>query len=317
MPSTPSPPTSNRVNLKKATQLLGLPKSDPGQATGRSAASASRMSLQGIKELGWEVFTLEERVNDYWLKGPREDSVFTFVETNAGRRFNLSGNATPILDHLLDVRTKYMTVNESRQPLDVSKRYQLPKACLDLTDDLENINTLEASFLKICLHFVDQASKKLEPEEHGKDLKWVNRPSSITPYPVPNLYFEMEATDDGSFAKERAVVSLLRLTALRQEESARYIEMRRDFVCSSFSVWKNRVLTLPPNSGLKLDFPDFLRPTKAFAYPDVATLRQGGRSQFPYPPWSLSGKARSENVAFEKPMTPLINSPNLRTYELR
>ncbi|KAJ7226244.1 hypothetical protein B0H12DRAFT_1149235 [Mycena haematopus] len=124
----------------------------------------------------------------------------------------------------------------------------------------------------------------------------------------------MEATDTGSFGKERAVVSLLRLTALREAESARVSELTVErFVGSAlsgiFNLSKCSVI-----SGLKLNFPDFLRPTKAFAFPDIATLREGDHGNY-LSPVAIIGEGKIRERGLRKANAvphKLSSSPNVR-----
>ncbi|KAJ7882759.1 hypothetical protein B0H14DRAFT_3857455 [Mycena olivaceomarginata] len=164
---------------------------------------------------------------------------------------------------------------EDRKPVTVPTRYQLPNATLVLDDSVRDVNTLVASFLKICLHYVDKENEA-GTAAGSKDLIWESRPTK-TEYPVPDLYFEVNSTNTASFVKERAVVSLMRLTA-QEEETTRVSELTVERLVGSalsgiFNMPRSDVI-----SGIKLDFPGFLRPWDCVAFPDIATLRQSGEN---------------------------------------
>lgn len=92
--------------------------------------SSSKLSLNHIEDLGWAVLvhhrdpqTGLSDVDSSWKRFPAlgRTSVFQFVKDIAAGDHS---DTAVILDHLKEVRTSYMTM-EDRKPVTVPTRYQL------------------------------------------------------------------------------------------------------------------------------------------------------------------------------------------------
>ncbi|KAJ7157509.1 hypothetical protein C8R43DRAFT_996686 [Mycena crocata] len=283
----------NHEALQQAAAMLGLPQTKLPDNTSRPA---SQVSVPEIKEQGWTLHAAKNfDLNEFWQPDKDKYANKWVQNSTKDRGARVVSDSIKIIGEIYKVREAYMSMGENREPVYISKDYELPNASLSLNST--TTETLEASFLKICLHYVDKAGKKSvaehpsPPKKESRDLCWVPRrtaPDSV--HPAPNLYFEPTTTNlapgttnlapsTTTFTKERAIVSLLRLIAVDKHGTPRVTELTVERLVGSALMGIFDIKACDIISGAKLDFPNYLRPwQKSVAFPDIASLRQSNQN---------------------------------------
>ncbi|KAJ7157516.1 hypothetical protein C8R43DRAFT_948907 [Mycena crocata] len=305
------PPVTKHEQLHQDVVKLGLPSDT------LTNKSASQVSNHDVTVAGWYLHGSDDKTSTgavdhgydpFWNPGTAK-CVDQYVADLASAAHS---DATYTINKIRLVRTDHMSFNPARKPAEVAIRYQLPGNSLPLPEPSPNTpNMIEASFLKICLHYVDLDNRAnavtLGNPTALQDLIWVRHPPADTTYPKPNLYFDLETPD---FAKERAIVSLLRL---RQDESNYVSELTVERLVGSALSGIFHVARCDIISGTKLEFPTCLKLSESSAYPDLATLRQSNDNNLLRAVVIIGeGKVRARGMHKKNPKGALSNSPNVR-----
>ncbi|KAJ7157508.1 hypothetical protein C8R43DRAFT_996685, partial [Mycena crocata] len=314
---------TNFEDLKSVVKKLGLPHDNINK-------SASGVSLKDIHQLGWIVHTDDEMkdvvkpvkdvvkdVSTLWTEG-KTGNIYDWV---AKRASETHSNTNAILRAINTHRKAYMIIDpDFRKPVTIAKRYQLPNNSLTLEDAPTNTNEIEATLLKVCLHYIEKESRKVsdsrDPPRRELDLVFKDREGD-TDYPEPNFHFPLQTV---TFAKERAVVSLLRVTTIGKDSehvqgderrvSELTVERLVGSALSAIFVVKHCDLI----AGSKLEFPAFLRPGNAVAFPDIATLRQSNSDNVLRAVVAI-GEGKIQERGMHRPgkdVNPLSKTPNVQ-----
>ncbi|KAJ7865513.1 hypothetical protein B0H13DRAFT_1076367 [Mycena leptocephala] len=191
-----------------------------------------------------------------------------------------------IVDHIKKVRKMYMNPSSSDlEPVNIFSHYLLKNNILDLSDEIDDARA-DTHVLKVCLHYVVVTAGNAA----GKLIKWIDRTkrndpaNTVASYPHVDFIFDESPTKAVDVAakkiKEAALISLLRLTAIDVQDSATQnvseltVERVVGSALSGVFYSANKVHIV---SGQKLDAPSILRPTKAFAFPDIGAVRARGQ----------------------------------------
>ncbi|KAJ7206239.1 hypothetical protein B0H12DRAFT_449275 [Mycena haematopus] len=288
--------------LETALGYLGLPK----PSTIASSKSASQLSNNDMKELGWRILVDERTtagqmtMDDLWDRPPiaAHDLIKDFAVSDP----------TQLTNHINMVRAEWMVARKG-QAVKIADHYKLPNDVLNLANE-KDPSQIDTHLLKICLHFVVAESK-------GKDLEWVdmtqrsarNPARQSQPYPVVDFLFDEKPDSpsqiDAKKLKEASLVSLLRLTGVKSELPSRQavseltVERVVGSALSGIFYSANKVHVI---SGQKLDAPKLLRLTTSFAYPDLAAVRTGGQGNHIEPVVIIGeGKVRERGIHDELP----------------
>ncbi|KAJ6624011.1 hypothetical protein B0H10DRAFT_1943505 [Mycena sp. CBHHK59/15] len=233
-----------------------------------------RTSQQDMATLGWKIFT--QPSSALWGRDPPQATTVLkpFAKSSPVR----------IITQIAANREAFMFQGTGRVAMQVSTHYKLHNGSLHLANEVDEERS-DTQLLKVCLHYVSTAAEKLAAQREpsvNRDLEWVasrvqNKPD-ITARLVtvtPDLVFPAHSIDpqvvEMKKLKEASVISLLRLTGVKSTEGPNISELTVERVVGS------ALSGIFYNAKKKLSAPLILRPTKPFAYPDIAAVRAAGQ----------------------------------------
>ncbi|KAJ7742850.1 hypothetical protein B0H16DRAFT_1562561 [Mycena metata] len=284
--------------LEADVEALGLPT--VLEATKKKALS--RLSVDDMKDVGWILPRVLSESDDFWganftgLQWVKETAYKTTPDTMMNQ---IQGN-----------RQRFMSIG-SKFKMQVTDDYELQDGHLNLANS-PSAEESDTQLLKVCLHYVANEAiprrrmewinleqtrnaratrakeacipqEELDLLEDGKilfkvwpDLLFAEDTDMSISGPDAKKSTSQKSASESRKLKEASLISLLRLNSPNSfSQAGRVIsELTVERAVGSalngifYSAEKVHVI-----SGQKLDAPLLLRPTNAFAYPDLASLR--------------------------------------------
>ncbi|KAJ7817593.1 hypothetical protein B0H14DRAFT_2601888 [Mycena olivaceomarginata] len=264
------PKLSDHDRLARDVKFLGL----PAASGGTEDKSASKLSVGDMATLGWRIFT--QPSSALWGRDPPQATTVLkpFAKSSPVR----------IITQIAANREAFMFQGTGRVAMQVSTHYKLHNGSLHLANEVDEERS-DTQLLKVCLHYVSAAAEKLAAQREpsvNRDLEWVasrvqNKPDTTARLVTvtPDLVFPAHSIDpqvvEMKKLKEASVISLLRLTGVKSTEGPNISELTVERVVGS------ALSGIFYNAKKKLSAPLILRPTKPFAYPDIAAVRAAGQ----------------------------------------
>ncbi|KAJ7870063.1 hypothetical protein B0H14DRAFT_3861028 [Mycena olivaceomarginata] len=253
------PKLSDHDRLARDVKFLGL----PAASGGTEDKSASKLSVGDMATLGWRIFT--QPSSALWGRDPPQATTVLkpFAKSSPVR----------IITQIAANREAFMFQGTGRH-----------NGSLHLANEVDEERS-DTQLLKVCLHYVSAAAEKLAAQREpsvNRDLEWVasrvqNKPDTTARLVTvtPDLVFPAHSIDpqvvEMKKLKEASVISLLRLTGVKSTEGPNISELTVERVVGS------ALSGIFYNAKKKLSAPLILRPTKPFAYPDIAAVRAAGQ----------------------------------------
>ncbi|KAJ7769046.1 hypothetical protein B0H14DRAFT_3591423 [Mycena olivaceomarginata] len=296
------------TKLEKEVNWLGLPK-----ATAEAASkSPSQLSVSHMASVGWHIDLDNNQLpNELWdrvvPKMPKLTKQFAKSDPSA------------IADHIKKVRKMYMNTSSSDlEPVNISSHYQLKNNILDLSNEIDDARA-DTRVLEVCLHYVvvtgENAASKL--------IKWIDRTkrndpaNAVASYPHVDFIFDespMKAVDVAAKKiKEAALISLLRLTATDVQDSAtqNVSELTVERVVGSALsgvFYSANEVHIWSEAGCSQHS---IRPSKAFAFPDIGAVRARGQANH-IQPVVIIGEGKVKRRGLSDDDKPNVNKPSPR-----